>query len=92
MSTLIRALLALGFGFGVNLAVAQNAEWAEGKYPGHDREYSKDSQGQSTAPGGLPQPDKSQSTDDQSQKEREHASPETSAVRKQPPSEYPKSN
>jgi hypothetical protein len=91
MSTLMRVLLALGFSFGVNLAVAQNAEWAEGKYPGHDREHAEGNQGQPAA-AGSPQPDRGQSTDDQSQKDREQADQKSSAVRKQAAPEYPKNN
>ena len=92
MSTLIRAFFAISLLFGVNLAVAQNAEWVEGKFPGHDREHSESNQGQPAAPGGSPQSDKGQPTDDQSQKDREQADQKSSAARKQAAPEYPKNN
>jgi len=91
MSTLIRALFAISFLFGVTLAVAQNAEWVEGKYPGHDREHAEGNQGQPAA-AGSPQPDRGQPTDDQSQKDREQADQKSSAARKQAAPEYPKNN
>ena len=51
MSQLPIGLLAVAFGLAMNPSLAQNAEWKEGQFPGHDRTNSSGQQHSNERPG-----------------------------------------